>query len=264
MFLVMFILLIATRHQLAKLSAPAREAIGKRAAQVRDQVRKTLLGGASHQQQAVAYLNVLVARSDRVGSKIEIYNNRTTLGRDPSLTDVQLYNPEDKTSVSGLHCTIFYDPGQGKFFITDDNSTNGSFLNGKRLPSNEPHELKENDEITLGDIYRQGAKLRFELAAGQPAHSIEDEMIPIENDFNVDLDGSGSYANEVTQAAVDSMPPPPPPQPKKEMSDETIPGYRDEDILSYPEQPAAPPPGRPANKPPQKKGKDKSWIDDLS
>jgi pSer/pThr/pTyr-binding forkhead associated (FHA) protein len=254
---VLFILLISTRRQLGRISAPAREAFGKRVEQVRDQVRKTLLGGASHQQVAIAYLQVLMARSDRVGAKIELYNNRTTLGRDPSVTDVQLYNPDDKTSVSGLHCTIFYDPGQEKFLITDDNSTNGTYVNGKRLAANEPTDLNDEDEIILGDVYRQGAKLRFEIAASHPVAAPEVELAPIAEDFNVDLEAGTS----VQSASFPEPLPSRSDRPKKDF-DETVPGYRDDEGLAstdnQPAPPSSPPPGSS-----QKKGKDKSWLDKL-
>jgi hypothetical protein len=254
--ILLFLLLLSTRRQIAMISSPAREAIGKRVSQVREQVRKTLLGGASHRQEAIAYLQVLMARSDRTGIKIDIYNNRTTLGRDPSITDVQLYNPDDKTSVSGLHCTIFYDSGQGKFLITDDNSTNGTYVNGTRLVPNEPADLNDGDEIILGDVYRQGAKMRFEIATPHQELPPEVEPPPIEEDFNVDLEPSADGFSE----AIPESPPKAKETPKKDF-DETVPGYREEDATPDADnsgQAPLPPPGSS-----QKKGKDKSWLDKL-
>jgi predicted component of type VI protein secretion system len=192
------------------------------------------LGGTSIRREAIAYLNVLVARTDRSGGRIEIYNNRTTLGRDPKLTDIQLFNLDDQSSVSGLHCTIFFD--QGKFFITDDNSSNGTFLNGKRLTPNDPTELPNNSEIILGDLYRQGAKLTFEIATGTGA-PLADAYPVEEPDFHFDIpeDGGAPYSPPPRRAAEDD-------------SRKTIPGYRDDMDSFPPDPPQKPGPSDTANR----------------
>ncbi len=277
---VVLIILFNTNRKLAAFASSGGQAIAQRVSKGMEQVRKTLLGGTSIRKEAIAYLNVLVARPDRAGGRIEIYNNRTTLGRDPKLTDIQLYNLDDQSSVSGLHSTIFFD--QGKFFITDDNSSNGTFLNGKRLAANDPAELPNNAEIILGDLYRQGAKLTFEIATGSGAQSI-DAYPEEEPDFHVDLsdDGSVSYS-------------PPPHKAGATTEDDfrkTIPGYREDMDLSaagapapspmkptdtgnktdiFHEPPPSPPPimppaaqpAKPKPAQPKKKGDD-GWMKDL-
>jgi len=256
--LIVLIILFNTNRKLARIASPAREAISKGF----DQVRKTLLGGASVRQEAIAYLNVLVAREDRTGGKIEIYNNRTSLGRDPKVTDVQLYHLDDESSVSSLHCTIFYE--QGKFYITDDNSTNGTFVNGKRLDANQPMELPDGAEIILGDIYRQGAKLRFEIAT--PTGGEAEATPPVEEpDFHFDLE-SADLEPAAQEGADDYR--------------KTVPGYRSDagsstEIFSEPSSapsrsPASsspsptPPSQTPAVKPPPAIKRDKKdWKDEL-
>ena len=178
------------------------------------------------------------------------------------MTDVQLYHLDDESSVSSLHCTIFYE--QGKFYITDDNSTNGTHVNGKRLDANEPFELPDGAEIVLGDIYREGAKLRFEVAAraGAKGEAAASEDVFESGDFNVDIPMDGEAL-------------PAEPAPKEEVDDfrKTVPGYRLEEdegnptnVFSEPPsspRPPAPPQPGPARAPASRKREKKDWKDDL-
>lgn len=56
--------------------------------------------------------------------------------------DLTLENP----SVSRRHCTIYLDGDE--FFIRDDGSKNGTFLNGSSV-GDEPCSLKNGDELSL-------------------------------------------------------------------------------------------------------------------
>ncbi|KAK6588748.1 forkhead associated (FHA) domain within N-terminal region [Cryptosporidium xiaoi] len=51
-------------------------------------------------------------------------------------------------SISGHHCSLQYDMGLGGLVLTDT-STNGTFLNGKRLAKSIPVQVKDGDEISL-------------------------------------------------------------------------------------------------------------------
>jgi hypothetical protein len=65
----------------------------------------------------------------------------TKIGRDPAQADIII--PE--LVVSKLHCTIF---SQGdRFFIKDDNSTNGVYVNNQKIIE---QEIKNGDIILLG------------------------------------------------------------------------------------------------------------------
>lgn len=117
---------------------------------------------ARDQKQALAYLLVLTGREDLINQNIPLYNEITTIGRDPQLTDIQLYHPHELSSISGQHCTIQVDHGQ--FLIIDNNSANGTFVNGATLIPDMPHQLHDADEIVLGDKAQRGAQLRFEVS----------------------------------------------------------------------------------------------------
>ena len=55
----------------------------------------------------------------------------------------------DDPYMSKNHAKIFLRDGQ--FFIEDQGSTNGSFLNGRRLPD-QPVKLKDSDKLSFGNI----------------------------------------------------------------------------------------------------------------
>jgi len=126
--------------------------------------RVKTIGTARDQKQALAYLLVLTGREDLIGQNIPLYNEITTIGRDPQLTDIQLYHPHELSSISGQHCTIQVD--HGLFLIIDNNSANGTFVNGTALMPDMPHQLQDADEIVLGDKLQRGAQLRFEVSQG--------------------------------------------------------------------------------------------------
>ncbi len=52
--------------------------------------------------------------------------------------------------VSRRHCKISYD--EGKYFVEDLGSANGTFLNGERLTPYLPHILEDGDELQLGRV----------------------------------------------------------------------------------------------------------------
>ncbi len=109
----------------------------------------------------LARMHILVAGKSLANETINIYSQTTSFGRNPEKCDHQLYDISERSTVSGLHCTISYD--YGKFLLTDDNSQNGTFIGGKRITPNEPYELKDGDEIILGAPSSNGAKMRFEI-----------------------------------------------------------------------------------------------------
>ncbi len=148
-------------------------------------VKHTILGGGGKKKGVVlAKLYVIVARRDLEGGEVKIYANKTSIGRDPRLCDILLYDEDEVSSVSGVHCTIQYDMGQ--FLITDDNSSNGTEINGTPLPANNPKVLNDGDEIILGDMFHRGAKFRFDIVATpEPENNTPPPEIKSSNDEDV-------------------------------------------------------------------------------
>ena len=66
------------------------------------------------------------------------------IGRDPG-NGVPM--PND-TNTSRKHATI--SGGNGQFTLTDNGSSNGTFLNGVRAPGMTPQPLRQGDEIQVG------------------------------------------------------------------------------------------------------------------
>jgi hypothetical protein len=119
-------------------------------------ITRTLVG-VGRKRHPLANLYIVQGPSARVGQSINLYANITSIGRDPRLTDIQLYDMADESSISTQHCTIRH--VRGRFSIVDDNSTNGTQVNGRYI--DEPVLLNDGDEITLGVPDRMGAVLRF-------------------------------------------------------------------------------------------------------
>ncbi|MES2463340.1 MAG: FhaA domain-containing protein [Armatimonadota bacterium] len=53
--------------------------------------------------------------------------------------------------VSKRHAAVQYDEGTGRFFVRDEGSTNGTFLNGVRLSPGQANPLEPGDQVLLGE-----------------------------------------------------------------------------------------------------------------
>ena len=71
------------------------------------------------------------------------------IGRTPSC-DVQLDSP----AISKLHAFVQLSAGKSGYIITDNESSNGTWVNDTKLTANSPHPLKSGDAIDFGHAYR--------------------------------------------------------------------------------------------------------------
>jgi len=85
-------------------------------------------------------LRIILKFNSTVIKELKIDQDEVIIGRD-SGNDVQI----DNVAVSREHAKIIRD--QNYYFIEDLNSTNGTFINGKKINKKF---LKENDEISIG------------------------------------------------------------------------------------------------------------------
>lgn len=83
---------------------------------------------------------LLLKFGEAVIKEIAVDKDVISIGRKPG-NDVQI----DNLAVSGFHAKVVREAGQ--FFVEDLNSTNGTFISGRRI-SKAP--LKNNDEVTVG------------------------------------------------------------------------------------------------------------------
>ncbi|MGN0013061.1 MAG: FHA domain-containing protein [Candidatus Bruticola sp.] len=90
------------------------------------------------------YLNLQLSL-EALGKLYPLQNSITLIGRESG--DIML---SSDSSVSYTHARVVKSPLNGHYFLEDLGSTNGSWLNGNRLASNQKYELKHGDFIKLG------------------------------------------------------------------------------------------------------------------
>ena len=72
--------------------------------------------------------------------------NPTRIGRDPSRND--LVYPPNAAKISGAHCQLLFE--DGKLYLEDLNSTNGTYRNGVKLPVMQKVPLEVGNVFSLG------------------------------------------------------------------------------------------------------------------
>ena len=82
---------------------------------------------------------------DPMGIDYRIYEGRNILGSSTSC-DITIIGDN---SISGTHSVILC--RKNKFEISDEMSSNGTFLNNEELDSRQPTKLEDGDEIKLGE-----------------------------------------------------------------------------------------------------------------
>ncbi len=93
------------------------------------------------------------------------------IGRDAS-ADISLFTTKAAHLISRLHATIIH--REGKVFLEDLNSSNGTFVNNHRLPPRQQVELSPGDHITLGDC-----TLEFVSAASEQLTGFVEEITKV-------------------------------------------------------------------------------------
>jgi pSer/pThr/pTyr-binding forkhead associated (FHA) protein len=83
---------------------------------------------------------VVVAADRNVGARYDLADH-LTIGRSPASNIVI-----DDTYASQLHARVF--ESEGAFYIEDLGSTNGTYVNGRKISY--PRELRERDRIKIG------------------------------------------------------------------------------------------------------------------
>jgi FHA domain len=81
---------------------------------------------------------------DPMGVDYRVYEGNNSIGRG---LENSIVIPQD-TTISTHHATILYRDSQG-FFIKDEMSANGTFLNGNELEVSKAFQMKDGDEIKM-------------------------------------------------------------------------------------------------------------------
>jgi hypothetical protein len=82
---------------------------------------------------------------DPMGVDYRIFEGNNLIGREASNTIIL----SKESTISSRHATILYK--SGKFWVKDEMSANGSFLNGEEMEIQKAYEMKDNDELRLGN-----------------------------------------------------------------------------------------------------------------
>ena len=104
----------------------------------------------SEQQENVAVIcgKLIGITGEHSGTEIPfIQNQKITLGRDASMVSLIVNGKR----ISRLHCSIQCDGGAQNSYIVTDYSTNGVFVDGKRIPRNLPVCVSAGSVLSLAD-----------------------------------------------------------------------------------------------------------------
>ena len=110
------------------------------------------------------YICSVILRDERRNIEHTVPAGGARLGRDPSLEIV--FSEEDNV-VSALHCRV-YQADDGSWYLQDLESTNGTFLNGKRIGG--PERLVTGARFSLG---QRGPSLRVTIPGQMQATMAE-------------------------------------------------------------------------------------------
>lgn len=106
-----------------------------------------------------ALAKLVVVKGTRRGDELALTGQAVSVGRDPRFSDIALH--DDFTS--NPHFSIQTE--QGRFYIVDEHSRNGTLVDGRQVRAYEKVELGADALIDVGQT-----QLRFELIRVPPAH----------------------------------------------------------------------------------------------
>lgn len=120
-----------------------------------------------------AYLVVLDGDTN-IGKSLEIFGN-TTIGRSRQDAQLLFHQQDENSPISRRHCTLLDE--EDHFMLRDEDSANGTYLNGTRLKGMEPAEIRDGDEIELSRVERGGVRLLFQVAQEQVAQDMDNTQL---------------------------------------------------------------------------------------
>ncbi len=120
---------------------------------------------------ALAYLDVVEGLDPGARNSFDLFG-QTPIGRSHDYAELCFHADRQRSPISGLHCTLHESEGAGGWSIEDEDSTNGTYVNGVRLPGlGQRVALHDGDVVELAQVERGGLKFRFRLAvvAAEPS-----------------------------------------------------------------------------------------------
>ena len=128
--------------------------VGTRVTETVRRVTQRIGGGRSKPK---AYLEAVRGLPEEELKTYDIFGE-TPIGRNPRYAELVFENPK----ISGLHCTLHLDGNS--WTIEDSDSSNGTYLNSKRLSPFQHAELNDGDTVELAPVERGGIRFNFTLA----------------------------------------------------------------------------------------------------
>jgi len=110
---------------------------------------------------AKAYLVPLEGFEELPQRSFEIYGT-TAIGRSRKHADLLFHINDEDSAISRLHSTILDEDDH--FAIRDEDSTNGTLVNGEKITPLESMRLHDGDTIDVAPIERGGLRFLFQLA----------------------------------------------------------------------------------------------------
>lgn len=98
-------------------------------------------------QPATAKRYIQILQTGKANVKYELPDNKgMTIGRNADICDIAVMGDPH---ISKKHCEVIYD-AKGKRYLVLDQSSNGLYINGKKLPKGQPVMIKPGQLIMLG------------------------------------------------------------------------------------------------------------------
>ena len=110
---------------------------------------------------AKAYLVPLEGFEEPPQRSFEIYGT-TAIGRSRKHADLLFHINDEDSAISRLHCTILDEDDH--FAVRDEDSTNGTLVNGAKITPLESVRLHDGDTLDVAPIERGGLRFLFQLA----------------------------------------------------------------------------------------------------
>jgi len=91
------------------------------------------------------------------GREFRLLGEEGNIGRQTqtskNLPEIDLTGIPNEGVISRSHARIYWDHSQNTYNLVDNNSRNGTYLNGNLLAASAPYRLNHNDSLQLGQDY---------------------------------------------------------------------------------------------------------------
>ena len=151
-------------------------------------------------------------RSQLTGEMLEFEHDLVRIGRDPTCELVP--SGQGSEVVSGMHTRLAY--REGRWWVEDLGSRNGTFLDDARLAPSVPRRL------AVGDVVRLGQRGPRFLVEATQSRQVEETLVE-DPELTLPLDREEARALGLRTTPTAESTPPPPPPPKTEPPPETAP-----------------------------------------